>query len=58
MWWMSGKEDVLLDRAQLDEVQRRLDAGMTPEEIAESLGRVAGLDEVEVVRIRSAAYDI
>ncbi|AQA06970.1 hypothetical protein ACORG1_34265 (plasmid) [Mycobacterium sp. TJFP1] len=47
-----------LTRAQIDEIQERLDEGMSPEAIADSIGRVADLDELELVTIRSAAYDL
>lgn len=47
-----------LTRAQIDEIQHRLDEGMTPEAIADSLGRLADLDELDIVTIRSTAYDL
>ena len=47
-----------LTRAQIDEIQERLDEGMSPEAIANSIGRLADLDELEVVTIRSVAYDL
>lgn len=47
-----------MTRAQIDEIQERLDEGMSPEAIADSIGRVADLDELELVTIRSAAYDL
>lgn len=47
-----------LTRAQLDDIQERLDEGMTPEAIADSLGRIADLDHLDVITIRSAAYDL
>lgn len=47
-----------LTRAQIAEIQERLDEGMSPEAIADSIGRVADLDELELVTIRSAAYDL
>ncbi|BBN50815.1 hypothetical protein [Mycobacterium avium] len=47
-----------LTRAQIDEIQQRLDEGMTPEAIADSLGRLADLDELDIVTIRSTAYDL
>jgi len=47
-----------LTRAQIDEIQQRLDEGMSPEAIANSIGRLADLDELEVVTIRSVAYDL
>ncbi|GAT02295.1 MULTISPECIES: helix-turn-helix domain-containing protein [Mycolicibacterium] len=48
----------LLTRAQIDEIQQRLDEGMSPEAIADSIGRVADLDELDIVTIRSVAYDL
>lgn len=47
-----------LTRAQIDEIQQRLDEGMTPEAIADSLGRLADLEELDIVTIRSTAYDL
>jgi hypothetical protein len=47
-----------LTRAQIAEIQERLDEGMTPEAIADSLGRIADLDHLDVITIRSAAYDL
>lgn len=47
-----------LTRAQIDEIRQRLDEGMTPEAIADSLGRLADLDELDIVTIRSTAYDL
>jgi hypothetical protein len=47
-----------LTRAQIDEIQQRLDEGMTPEAIADSIGRLADLDELDIVVIRSTAYDL
>ena len=38
-----------LTRAQIDEIQQRLDEGMTPEAIADSIGRLADLDELDIV---------
>jgi len=47
-----------LTRAQIDEIEQRLDEGMTPEAIADSIGRVADLEELDIVVIRSTAYDL
>lgn len=47
-----------LTRAQIDEIQDRLDEGMSPEQIADSLARIADLEALEVVTIRSVAYDL
>ena len=40
---------------QLDEIRRHLDEDMTPDAIADYLGRVADLDLMDIVTIRSAA---
>lgn len=53
-----GARMALLTRAQIDEIQQRLDEGMSPEAIADSIGRVADLDELDIVTIRSVAYDL
>lgn len=53
-----GTDMAALTRAQIDEIQQRLDEGMTPEAVADSIGRLADLDELEVVVIRSTAYDL
>lgn len=50
--------EMALTRAQIDEIQQRLDEGMTPEAIADSIGRMADLDELDIVTIRSTAYDL
>lgn len=52
------KRVAALTRAQIDEIQQRLDQGMTPEAIADSIGRLADLDPLDVVQIRSVAYDL
>ncbi|ABG99795.1 hypothetical protein RHA1_ro08751 (plasmid) [Rhodococcus jostii RHA1] len=44
-----------LNDEQLDEIRRHLDEGMTPDAIADYLGRVADLDLMDIVTIRSAA---
>lgn len=56
--WAQKGADMALTRAQIDEIQQRLDEGMTPEAIADSLGRLADLDELDIVTIRSTAYDL
>jgi hypothetical protein len=47
-----------LTRAQINQIQERLDAGMTPEAIASSIARIADLDHIDTVVIRSTAYDL
>ncbi|KAA1249866.1 hypothetical protein F0Q45_12740 [Mycobacterium simiae] len=49
---------MVLTRAQIDEIRQRLDEGMSPEAIADSIGRLADLDELDIVTIRSTAYDL
>lgn len=44
-----------LNQQQREEIQRRLDAGMSPDAIAQSLGRIADLDDLEIEEIRSTA---
>lgn len=56
--WAQEGLDMALTRAQIDEIQQRLDEGMTPEAIADSIGRLADLDELDIVTIRSTAYDL
>ncbi|MFD2157246.1 hypothetical protein [Rhodococcus jostii] len=43
---------------QLDEIRRHLDEGMTPDAIADYLGRVADLDLMDIETVRTAAYAI
>jgi hypothetical protein len=47
-----------LTRAQIEEIKERLAEGMTPDAIANSIGRMADLDYLDVVTLRSKAYDI
>ncbi|RFZ10369.1 hypothetical protein DSM43518_02283 [Mycobacterium marinum] len=57
--WVCVKgADMRLTRAQIDEIQQRLDEGMSPEAIADSIGRLADLEDLDIVMIRSAAYDL
>ena len=56
--WAGKGAEMALTRAQIDEIQQRLDGGMTPEAIADSIGRLADLDELDIVTIRSTAYDL
>lgn len=48
----------MLNIVQRNVIRGYLDGGMSPEEIADYLGRVNDLDPLEVVTIRSAAYDM
>jgi hypothetical protein len=45
-----------LSNEQLDEIRRQLDQGMTPDAIADYLGRVADLDLMDIETVRTAAY--
>lgn len=47
-----------LTRAQIDDIQQRLNEGMDPDAIADSIGRMADLDHLDIVTIRSVAYDL
>lgn len=44
-----------LNQKQREEIQRRLDAGLSPDAIAQSLGRIAELDDLQIEEIRTAA---
>lgn len=48
----------MLNILQRNVIRGYLDDGMSPEEIADYLGRVNDLGPLEVVTIRSAAYDM
>lgn len=48
----------MLNILQRNVIRDYLDDGMSPEEIADYLGRVNDLGPLEVVTIRSAAYDM
>lgn len=48
----------MLNILQRNVIRGYLDGGMSPEEIADYLGRVNDLDPLQVVTIRSAAYDM
>ncbi|BBN50852.1 hypothetical protein [Mycobacterium avium] len=48
----------MLNILQRNVIRGYLDGGMSPEEIADYLGRVNDLDPLDVVTIRSAAYDM
>ncbi len=43
---------------QLDDIRERLEQGMTPDDIANYLGRVADLDLIEIEQVRTAANEI
>lgn len=47
-----------LTEQQRDEIRQRLEAGMTPEAIALSIGRIADLDDIEIEEIRAAAREM
>lgn len=47
-----------LSRAEIDEIQARLDDGMTPQQIADSIGRMADLEHADILIIRSVANDL
>lgn len=47
-----------LSRAEINEIQDRLDDGMTPQEIADSIGRIADLEHADILIIRSVANDL
>lgn len=48
----------MLNILQRNVIRGYLDGGMSPEEIADYLGRVNDLDPLDIVTIRSAAYDL
>ena len=48
----------MLNILQRNVIRGYLDGGMSPEEIADYLGRVNDLGRLEVITIRSAAYDM
>jgi hypothetical protein len=47
-----------LSRAEINEIQDRLDEGMSPQEIADSIGRIADLEHADILIIRSVANDL
>lgn len=49
---------MMLNLVQRNIIRGYLDNGMSPEAIADYLGRLNDLDALEVVTIRSAAYDL
>lgn len=48
----------MASQEQIDEIQGRLDAGMEPEDIANSLGRIADLNLIQVAKVRSLAQTL
>ncbi len=44
--------------AERDEVRRRLEQGMTPDAIANSIGRMSDLEEDEIAAVRQLAYEL
>lgn len=48
----------MLNLVQRNVIQDYLDLGKSPEEIADYLGRVNDLGPLDIVTIRSAAYDL
>jgi hypothetical protein len=47
-----------LNLRQLNEIQRGLDGGMSPDEISNSIGRINDLPVLDVEAIRAAAQDL
>ena len=47
-----------LSRAEINEIQERLEEGMSPQEIADSIGRMADLEHADILIIRSVANDL
>ena len=47
-----------LSRAEINEIQDRLNDGMTPQEIADSIGRMADLEHADILIVRSVADDL
>jgi hypothetical protein len=47
-----------LSRAEINEIQDRLNDGMTPQEIADSIGRMADLEHADILIVRSVANDL
>lgn len=43
---------------QLDDIRGYLEQGMSPDEIANYLGRVADLDLIEIEQVRTAANEL
>ncbi|XTP38538.1 hypothetical protein ACORG1_34390 (plasmid) [Mycobacterium sp. TJFP1] len=48
----------MLNVLQRNVIQGYLDGGMSPEDIADFLGRVNDLGPLDIVTIKSAAYDL
>lgn len=49
---------MMLNLVQRNIIRGYLDDGMSPEAIADYLGRVNDLDALDIVTIKSAAYDL
>jgi hypothetical protein len=47
-----------LSEGQAGEIRRLLDEGLSPQEVADTIGRVAGLEPIEVLELESAAEDL
>ncbi|MDA0252659.1 MAG: hypothetical protein O3B27_06925 [Actinomycetota bacterium] len=45
-------------RAEINEIQDRLNEGMTPQQIADSISRMADLEHADMLMIRSVATDL
>jgi hypothetical protein len=48
----------MLNVRQFNEIQRGLDAGMSPDEVADSIGRINDLPVLDVEAIKVAAQDL
>lgn len=48
----------MLDIRQRNAIRAQLNDGVSPEAIADFFGRLNDLDDLEIVTIRSAAYDM
>lgn len=47
-----------LTREEHDHIRAQLEAGATPEDIANSIGRINDLDEADVAAVRAAAVEV
>lgn len=47
-----------ITRNQINEIQQMLDQGIQPAEVAASIARIADLDDLETITVRSVAYDL
>lgn len=48
----------MASQLQIDEIKGRLDKGMEPEDIANSLGRIADLDLIQIAKVRNLAQSL